>query len=115
MLQNKNRTQASLGRSLHIRGEVSGKEDLVIHGHVEGRINLEDSNLTVGPDGKVDADIHVKNARISGQVRGHVVAREKVELVDTCDLVGDIKSPRWSMSEGARFKGRVDTVKSNSG
>ena len=114
MFQNKNRTQATLGKSLRIRGDVSGSEDLVIHGRVEGRIELKDNNLTVGPDGHVDAKIHVKNAWISGQVRGDVVAREKVELADACDLVGDIKSPRWTMSEGARFKGRVDMGQSDS-
>ena len=110
MIQNK----ATLGKSLHIKGEVSGSEDLVIDGRVEGTIDLKGNNLTVGPEGQIDADIHVRNVTISGQVRGNVVARDRIEIVDKGSLVGNIKSPRWTMSDDAQFKGKVDMGGSDS-
>lgn len=103
-------THANLGQSLFIKGEVSGSEDLTIEGRVEGRIDLKDHNLTIGPNGRVHAEIHAKNITIVGEVTGNVVADEKVDLTDTGRLIGDIRAPRIAVSDGAQFKGSVDMV-----
>jgi len=101
---------ANIGQSLFIKGEVSGSEDLTVEGRVEGRIDLKDHNLTIGPNGRVHADIHAKNITIVGEVTGNVLADEKVDLTDTGRLVGDIRAPRIAVSDGAQFKGSVDMV-----
>jgi cytoskeletal protein CcmA (bactofilin family) len=101
-------TQASLGESLFIKGEISGSEDLVVNGRFEGRINLKNHNLTIGPGGKIEAHLRGKNVAIEGKVHGDVVADEKVELAGSGRLQGDIKAPRFAMSEGTHFKGSVD-------
>jgi cytoskeletal protein CcmA (bactofilin family) len=102
--------QAKIGQSLFIKGEVSGSEDLTVEGRVEGRIDLKDHNLTIGPNGRVHAEIHAKNISIVGEVTGNVVADEKVDLTDTARLIGDIRAPRIAVSDGAKFKGSVDMV-----
>lgn len=101
---------ANIGQSLFIKGEVSGSEDLTVDGRVEGRIDLKDHNLTIGPNGKVHADVHAKNITIVGEVTGNVVADEKVDLTDSGRLVGDIRAPRIAVSDGAQFKGSVDML-----
>ena len=103
---------ANIGQSLFIKGEVTGSEDLMVEGRVEGRIDLRDHNLTIGANGRVHAEIHAKNITIVGEVTGNVVADEKVDLTDTARLVGDIRAPRISISDGAQFKGSVDMVQS---
>lgn len=103
---------ANIGQSLFIKGEVSGSEDLTVDGRVEGRIDLKDHNLTIGPNGKVHADVHAKNITIVGEITGNVVADEKVDLTDSGRLVGDIRAPRISVSDGAQFKGSVDMLQS---
>jgi len=102
--------QAKIGQSLFIKGEVSGSEDLTVEGRVEGRIDLKDHNLTIGQNGRVTAEIHAKNITIVGEVTGNVVADERVDLTDTAKLLGDIRAPRISVSDGAKFKGSVDMV-----
>ncbi|HKY33102.1 MAG TPA: polymer-forming cytoskeletal protein [Candidatus Polarisedimenticolia bacterium] len=109
VLHTKN-AHANIGQSLFIKGEVSGSEDLTVDGRVEGRIDLKDHNLTIGPNGRVHADVHAKNITIIGEVTGNVVADEKVDLTDSGRLVGDIRSPRIAVSDGAQFKGSVDMV-----
>lgn len=104
--------QAKIGQSLFIKGEVSGSEDLTVEGRVEGRIDLKDHNLTIGQNGKVTADIHAKNITIVGEVTGNVMADERVDLTDTGKLIGDIRAPRISVHDGAKFKGSVDMVQS---
>lgn len=103
-------SHANLGQSLFIKGDVSGSEDLTVEGRVEGRIDLKDHNLTIGPNGRVHAEIHAKNITIVGEVTGNVVADEKVDLTDTGRLIGDIRAPRIAVSDGAQFKGSVDMV-----
>lgn len=103
---------ANIGQSLFIKGDVTGSEDLMVEGRVEGRIDLRDHNLTIGANGRVHAEIHAKNITIVGEVTGNVVADEKADLTDTARLVGDIRAPRISISDGAQFKGSVDMVQS---
>ena len=102
--------RANLGRSLIIKGEVTGSEDLTIDGRVEGRVHLEDHDLTIGESAKVSAEVHAKNITIYGDVTGDMVADEKVTLADSGRLVGNIKAPRISVSDGAQFRGNVDMV-----
>jgi cytoskeletal protein CcmA (bactofilin family) len=106
---------ANIGQSLFIKGEVSGSEDLTVDGRVEGRIDLKDHNLTIGPNGKVHADVHAKNITIVGEITGNVTADEKVDLTDSGRLVGDIRAPRISVSDGAQFKGSVDMLQQQRG
>ncbi|HEY3174887.1 MAG TPA: polymer-forming cytoskeletal protein [Candidatus Polarisedimenticolia bacterium] len=103
---------ANIGQSLFIKGEVTGSEDLMVEGRVEGRIDLRDHNLTIGANGRVHAEIHAKNITIIGEVTGNVMADEKADLTDTARLVGDVRAPRISISDGAQFKGSVDMVQS---
>ena len=103
---------ANIGQSLFIKGDVSGSEDLMVEGRVEGKIDLRDHNLTIGANGRVHAEIHAKNITVIGEVTGNVVADEKVDLTDSARLVGDIRAPRISVSDGAQFKGSVDMVQS---
>jgi len=103
---------ANIGQSLFIKGDVTGSEDLMVEGRVEGKIDLRDHNLTIGANGRVHAEIHAKNITVIGEVTGNVVADEKVDLTDSARLVGDIRAPRISVSDGAQFKGSVDMVQS---
>lgn len=102
------RNMANIGQSLFIKGEVSGSEDLTVDGRVEGRIDLKGHNLTIGPNGHVQAELHAKHITIIGEVIGDVRADEKVDLTDSGRLTGDMCAPRISISDGARFKGSVD-------
>lgn len=96
-----------IGSGIVIDGEISGDEDLVIQGTVKGKIDLKES-LFVENGGVVEADITTQNVEISGRVTGNIVASDKVELKADCRVVGDIKSPRILIADGASFKGNVD-------
>jgi cytoskeletal protein CcmA (bactofilin family) len=99
---------ASIGKSLHVKGELTGSEDLVIEGKVEGSITLSGYKVTVGNSGHVSADIRAKSVVIGGQVNGSVHADERVEVSATGRMVGDIRAPRVVLVDGATFKGKVD-------
>jgi cytoskeletal protein CcmA (bactofilin family) len=96
-----------IGSSIVIDGEISGDEDLVIHGTVKGRITLKDS-LQVERGGIVEADIESATVTIGGQVTGNIQAAERVELAAEGRMVGDIKAPRILIADGATFKGNID-------
>jgi len=102
---------ANIGSSLVIKGEVSGSEDLTVEGHVEGKIDLKDHNLTIAASGRVSAVLHAKSITIVGEVTGNVLADEKVEIAETGKLVGDIAAPRVAISDGAQFRGSVEMTK----
>jgi cytoskeletal protein CcmA (bactofilin family) len=102
------RNVASIGASLHVKGELSGNEDLTIEGTVEGTISLNGYNVTIGPSGRVVAEIQAKSVIIGGQVKGNVIASEKVEVAATGTMVGDVRAPRVALVDGARFKGSID-------
>jgi cytoskeletal protein CcmA (bactofilin family) len=91
-----------------IKGELSGSEDLTIEGHVEGRIDLKDNVLTIGPNGKIKAELSAKSVVVLGEVIGNVTASEKVDIRDHGSVEGDIASPRVAIAEGAHFRGSVD-------
>ncbi len=98
----------NIGKSVVIKGELNGSEDLTIEGHVEGRIELRESVLTIGPNGKIKAEVLAKSVIILGEVTGNVTATEKVDLRDNGSVDGDITSPRVAIAEGAHFRGSVD-------
>jgi cytoskeletal protein CcmA (bactofilin family) len=99
---------ATIGRSIRIKGEVSGDEDLLIQGHVEGSVNLKQHSVTVGPDGKVKASVAGRLVTIQGRVEGDVTAEEQVVLRSSASVQGDITAPRVVLEDGARFRGGVD-------
>ena len=96
-----------IGSSIVIDGEISGDEDLIIEGTVKGKIALRQS-LFVEGSGVIEADIETANVEVSGHVTGNISATEKVELKADCKVVGDIRSPRILIADGAVFKGSVD-------
>ena len=98
----------NIGKSVVIKGELTGSEDLTIEGQVEGTIQLREHVLTIGPNGKIKAQIFAKTVIILGQVNGNVSASEKVDIRDNGSVDGDIVSPRVAISEGAHFRGSVD-------
>jgi cytoskeletal protein CcmA (bactofilin family) len=98
----------NIGQSIQIKGELTGNEDLTIEGKVEGKIFLKDHSLTIGPNGRITADIHAKSVVVTGEVVGNVTAGDKVEIAATGSLRGDIVAPRVVLADGARFKGSVD-------
>ena len=101
-------TPARIGKSVEIRGEVKGSEDLIVDGHVEGTITLTESRLTIGPSANVSADLVAKDVLIMGHVQGNVVAGGRVELRAGCAVEGDIRALRLSVEDNAVFRGKVD-------
>lgn len=96
-----------IGKSITIKGELSGEEDVKIEGRVEGRVIVK-RNLLVGQTGMIEADIEAETISIAGTVIGNLKAGSKVEIVSTGKMTGDIKAPRVIVAEGAHFKGNVD-------
>jgi cytoskeletal protein CcmA (bactofilin family) len=97
-----------IGKSVIIKGELAGSEDLTIEGHVEGKIELKDHILTIGPNGKIKAQVFAKSVIVQGEVNGNVTATDKVDIRDGGSVDGDIVSPRVAIAEGAHFRGSVD-------
>jgi cytoskeletal protein CcmA (bactofilin family) len=93
---------------IQIKGELSGRSDLYVDGEVQGNIRLPQSMLTVGPNGKVNANVDVREVIVHGTLRGNVQSHERVVLGRTSDVNGDITGQRITIEDGARFKGRVD-------
>ncbi len=98
----------NIGKSVVIKGELNGSEDLTIEGQVEGTIQLRDHVLTIGPNGKIKAQVFAKAVIVLGEVHGNVTASEKVDIRDNGSVDGDIISPRVAIAEGAHFRGSVD-------
>jgi cytoskeletal protein CcmA (bactofilin family) len=98
----------NIGKSVVIKGELSGSEDLTIEGHVEGKIELRQNVLTIGPNGKIKAQVFAKAVIILGEVTGNVTASEKVDIRDNGSVDGDIAAPRVAIAEGAHFRGSID-------
>lgn len=97
-----------IGPSIKIKGEVTGDEDLVIKGSVEGTVDLANHEVTVGESGKVKADIKGKTVTVNGEVTGDIHGGEKVIIAKTGHVRGNIVSPRMTLEDGAVFKGSID-------
>jgi cytoskeletal protein CcmA (bactofilin family) len=102
------RDNVNIGKSVVIKGELSGSEDLTIEGNVEGKIELRDNTLTIGPNGKIRAEVFAKQVIVLGEVTGNVTASEKVDIRDNGSVDGDVTSPRVAIAEGAHFRGAID-------
>jgi cytoskeletal protein CcmA (bactofilin family) len=100
--------RATIGRSITIRGEVTGDEDLLIQGRIEGSVQLAQHAITVGPQGEVQADIVARVVIVEGNVEGNLSATEQVVLQSTARVLGDITAPRVLLEDGAYFRGGVD-------
>ena len=105
----------NIGKSVVIKGELNGSEDLTVEGHVEGKIELRDHVLTIGPNGKIKAQVFAKSVIVLGEVNGNVTATEKVDIRDGGSVDGDIVSPRVAIAEGAHFRGSVDMQRKGAG
>ena len=105
------RDLVNIGKSVVIKGELSGSEDLTIEGHVEGKIELKDNVLTIGPNGRIKAAVFAKAVIVLGEVNGNIAASEKVDIRDGGSVDGDIVSPKVAIAEGAHFRGSVDMQK----
>jgi cytoskeletal protein CcmA (bactofilin family) len=109
------RDVVNIGKSVVIKGELNGSEDLTVEGHVEGKIELKDHVLTIGPNGKIKASVFAKAVIVLGEVNGNVTASEKVDIRDGGSVDGDIISPRVAIAEGAHFRGTVDMQRKGGG
>lgn len=99
---------ANIGKSISIKGDLTGNEDLVIEGTVEGKVDLPSNELTIGESGKVRADVHAKSVIVVGTVSGNVSAAERIEIQSTGLVEGDVRGPRLVIQEGARLNGSVE-------
>jgi cytoskeletal protein CcmA (bactofilin family) len=99
---------AHIGKSVIIKGELSGSEDLYVDGQVEGSIELSGNKLIIGPHGQVRANVNAKGVIVQGKLEGNIHASERAELTKSAIAVGDIVTQRVAIEEGAYFKGKVD-------
>ncbi|MGE0812151.1 MAG: polymer-forming cytoskeletal protein [Vicinamibacterales bacterium] len=106
------RDNVNIGKSVFIKGELSGSEDLTIEGTVEGKIELKENTLTIGPNGKIRAEIYAKQVIVLGEVTGNCTASEKVDIRDNGSVDGDVTAPRVAIAEGAHFRGAIDMQRS---
>ena len=102
------RDVVNIGKSVLIKGELSGSEDLTVEGRVEGQIELKQNVLTIGQHGRIKAQIFAKGVVVLGEVIGNIKASDKVSIRDTGAVEGDIIAPRVAIAEGARFRGKID-------
>jgi len=100
--------RAIIGPTLKISGEISGEEELIVQGQVDGKITVKGQGVTVGKSGKVKADIHARNIRVEGQVRGDLFGEQEVIIETSGDVQGNLIAPSVRLENGSRFKGSID-------
>jgi cytoskeletal protein CcmA (bactofilin family) len=105
----------NIGKSVVIKGELSGSEDLTIEGQVEGKIELRQNILTIGPNGKIKAQVFAKAIVVQGEVHGNVTASERVDIRDNGSVDGDLSAPRVAIADGAHFRGSIDMQRQGQG
>jgi len=98
----------NIGKSVIIKGELNGSEDLTIEGQVEGKIELRQNVLTIGPNAKIKATVIAKTIVVEGSVHGNVTATERIDIRDKGSVEGDLSSPRVAIADGAHFRGSID-------
>jgi cytoskeletal protein CcmA (bactofilin family) len=101
----------NIGKSVIIKGDLSGSEDLTIEGQVEGKIELRQNILTIGPNGKIKAAVFAKAVVVQGEVQGNITATERVDIRDAGSVDGDLSAPRIAIADGAHFRGSIDMQK----
>jgi cytoskeletal protein CcmA (bactofilin family) len=102
------REAAVIGPSIHIDGDVRGEEDLLIEGEVSGTVQLKNNSLTIGPQGKVRADVYAHSIYVDGYLEGDLFGSERVNVRKSATVRGNITSPRVSLEDGAKFKGAIE-------
>jgi cytoskeletal protein CcmA (bactofilin family) len=106
------RETVNIGKSVVIKGELSGSEDLTIEGQVDGKIELRENVLTIGPNARIKAQVFAKSVIVLGKVNGNVSASEKVDIREHGSVEGDIVAPRLAIADGAYFRGAIDMQRS---
>ncbi len=97
-----------IGKTITIKGEVTGEENLVIEGRVEGKISLNSHDVTIGESGRIKADVIAKVIKIDGEVQGDMIGQEKITISKTGNVRGNLIAPRVTLEDGANFKGSID-------
>lgn len=105
------RAAACISQGIKIKGEVTGKEDLFVDGNLEGKLDLSGGSVTIGPNGKVKADIQAREIIVRGSVQGKLSGRDRVQLWNTGSVTGEVQTDRLSIEDGAVFRGRVEAGK----
>ena len=109
------KTNVNIGKSVIIKGELSGSEDLTIEGQVEGKIELRQNVLTIGPNAKIKAQVLARAVVVEGTVQGNISTSEKIEIRDKGSVEGDLSSPRVAIADGAHFRGSIDMQQAKGG
>ena len=105
------RAAACISQGIRIKGEVTGSEDLFVDGQVDGKLNLTNGSLTIGPNGSVKADVTAREVIVRGKIEGKVSGRDKVQLWSTGQVTGEIQTDRLAIEDGALLRGRVEAGK----
>ena len=100
--------RAVIGSSIQVKGDLTGEEDVLVQGRVEGQIRLNGNHLTVGRQGRVKADIYAKSISVEGEVQGNLFGEEKITVRKSGNVKGNMIAPRVSLEDGATFKGSID-------
>lgn len=100
-----------VGKAVVVKGEIHSREDLYIDGEIQGTVELMESKLTIGPNGRIQASVRAREVVVFGNVQGNVEALEKMEIRKDARLVGDIRTARIVIEDGAYFKGNIDILK----
>jgi cytoskeletal protein CcmA (bactofilin family) len=107
-----NTGSATIGKAVMVKGQIFSREDLVIDGEIEGTVEAQEHRVTVGPNGKVHAGVKAREIVVLGTINGNVEAADKIDIRKDAKLVGDIKTARIVIEDGAYFKGSIDIIKS---
>jgi cytoskeletal protein CcmA (bactofilin family) len=102
---------AAIGKSVIVKGQIYSREDLYVDGEIEGTVEVQEHRLTVGPNGKVKATIKARDVIVRGTVHGNIEAGDKVDIRKEAKVVGDLRTTRIVVEDGAYFKGAVDIVR----
>lgn len=103
------RAAACISQGIRIKGEITGGEDLFVDGPVEGKLNLANGSLTIGPNGSVKADVSAREVIVRGRVEGKISGRERVQLWSTGHVNGEVQTQRLAIEDGAVLRGKVET------
>jgi cytoskeletal protein CcmA (bactofilin family) len=109
------RSDASISQGIRIKGEVTGSEDLFVDGLVDGKLSLTNGSLTIGPNGQVKADVAAREVIVRGKVEGRVSGRDKVALLSTGQVNGEVQTDRLVIEDGAMLRGKVEAGKQPKG
>ncbi|PYU39061.1 MAG: cell shape determination protein CcmA [Acidobacteria bacterium] len=102
------RAAACISQGIRIKGEITGSEDLFVDGIIEGKLNLANGSLTIGPNGHVKADVHAREVIVRGKIEGKVTGRDKVQLWSTGQVTGEVQTDRLAIEDGALLRGKVE-------